>query len=859
VQPKGTQALAVLQAWNERLQGDWEHAPTRRDYHAVLAAYASEGAAAANNNSNNYNVGSKNDDNNPHDPTRTETPDTNLEGAHVAVETTQWLQQQYVLDMRPNAETYALGCLCIAQAIRKKKKWNNNDDDNNDTEICNTRRELKGQLQTCQQELLRSLQKEILLNGDITDHAKKDGSCRTQNRSRDQWTLRGLNVAVQECSSDQELSDWVQVWQSLIARIGIEKNGDNTDELQQLIYMTTTTLLKHCRAVTATPYSNEQNNNNETAPPELLLCQLIDTILFVGGGIEAKHFCLAIRARIQVLNSHHQGSSPIERTSEDRRVQQWFNQLQEMHRDYVETATHQGFSNDITRSYNYLLMAAFEMGRFDIVLACWDKMRIDPSVQPDVRSYSYVLRTLAEQATPESAQQAHDIWYQDLLQSGTNASTSNSVPTTTVRPTAEHYGLVMAAWSRIGHKQAYERCRQVMDQLYADSKVHSDLEPTAVHFTALIKSHRSSDARMDAENLMRSIDEMIESGVQRDHRVYTTSLACLARIGSEEGARRAQQLLDEMETEFRSGRDDLSPNRTCYASAMMGWSLSGAANAVRRCQSLLQRLEEAYINSGHNVLLRPDWGIYLSLIRAHTRSGDPAVALQIENVLNHMETAASQGMATLLDEKFYGQVMFIVGSSRMPDAPIVAESILNRMSRAHESGLISEAPDSRSWAGVVYAWAKSDRPDKAIRAKKLVEHMLTSYKNGNLNMKPEAPSYVAVLNACAHTESTDARLKAEVARIALATLKEMEEVCGSTAKNECVYRQVFKALGQNVSDRTMRNQIVQVIFDQCCHEGLVSSEILRLLRRYVPSIHKKLDRDIDRKLVIPAEWRHRLL
>jgi hypothetical protein len=128
VQPKGTQALAVLQAWNERLQGDWEHAPTRRDYHAVLAAYASEGAAAANNNSNNYNVGSKNDDNNPHDPTRTETPDTNLEGAHVAVETTQWLQQQYVLDMRPNAETYALGCLCIAQAIRKKKKWNNNDE-----------------------------------------------------------------------------------------------------------------------------------------------------------------------------------------------------------------------------------------------------------------------------------------------------------------------------------------------------------------------------------------------------------------------------------------------------------------------------------------------------------------------------------------------------------------------------------------------------------------------------------------------------------------------------------------------------------------------------------------------------------
>ena len=173
-----------------------------------------------------------------------------------------------------------------------------------------------------------------------------------------------------------------------------------------------------------------------------------------------------------------------------------------------------------------------------------------------------------------------------------------------------------------------------------------------------------------------------------------------------------------------------------------------------------------------------------------------------------------------------------------------------RMVEAYQNGNSLAKPDARSWNLLIQAYAKSTISDKATRTRTILEQVCHSYNQGDLEMKPEAALFLGVLNACAYTKTQSKDIKREVVRMALATLKEMDEYVGGP--DRFAYRQIFHVVGRHVDDSKERIQMTRIMFERCCQDGFVDGNVLRLLGRYAPSLFKKLP--VKSEAELPRSW-----
>ena len=617
IQPDGPQALSVLQDWDETLQGDLEQAPVRRDYHRLLRAYAATAGTAAT--ARKYDVLAQ-----------------SLEGADICLETVKRLQQEWHTTMRPNVQTWALATVCLGRALDQLAISKALSDDDN------AQRDSYAHYQKSFQDVQREFASEWTgimeqWGGLAVEDEEEDGTDTLSDTYKEiiYWSFEAQEEVWKHDVVPQSLPQRALVFRFLVQ---LAAQSENPALFHQVMNDAAAAMLKHCSELG--PMQLEDDIRTEA-------CELVDTAMeAIDERAISKHYFFAIKARNSLLG----------KDLTDERILYFMDRIQEAHN---RTMAHlQAFSaKERTRSCNDLMRAYFELEIKEKVVDCWDEMAQNPLIQPDVLSFSLVLKALTIEPTPGDAEKAHKIW--ELLVSEKFDA----------HPTEQHYGFVMTAFARSKHPHSIAICRKVMDRLREDQKKNPNLHPTAVHFSILISSYSKGG---DVDSLLKCVEELSQSKIEWNDVLYANAISSLSKTHTEKGARKAEELLDEMKG-----------NATAldYGAVMYGWSRSGSLRAAELCEAVYRRLVAAYEASNRqNPELQPNYSSCEKLL-IYARS----------------------------------QNLYAWARSDLPDKAMLAGKLLEQMCRAYEQGESSIQPGVGSYVTVLNACAFTKTRDQGAQ------------------------------------------------------------------------------------------------------------------------------------------------
>ncbi len=372
--------------------------------------------------------------------------------------------------------------------------------------------------------------------------------------------------------------------------------------------------------------------------------------------------------------------------------------------------------------------------------------------------------------------------------------------------------------------------------------------------------------------------------VRPDDVTFNTVMHAIANdIGNGDRAdapRRAMRLLERMEAMyesgsfFKGGKGGAKPDIISYNSVLNAFAKCGGPRSARRAEEMLDELEDSYDKSrdgmeggGRSSLssssmrnVCPDVYSYNIVISAWANCGqaDRAVAL-----LDRMAHRTKEGKARLIpDATTYNSVLHAWSQSSDRNAPVKALGLLEIMLRLHEAGggvgdddededddidphssaaaANNDIPDVTSFSTVINAFAKSRYPRKARQARDLLRRMNRLHEHGssggggrkkrkNEALRPSIYVYAAVLNACAYTSGTNEE-KDEALRIGIDTYEELQRSAVIVA-NHVAYGSFIRVCRKLMAeDDPRRDHFISRTFRQCCSDGQLGEYVVRQLR-----------------------------
>lgn len=505
-------------------------------------------------------------------------------------------------------------------------------------------------------------------------------------------------------------------------------------------------------------------------------------------------------------------------------------------------------STDVTESWNRLMMAHYEAGNSARVQEIWREMSSSPGVRRNNLSFSTILKALADVGNSPAATQAHGILKRMIAKPRCERF---------VQLDAQHFGSVMVAWSRSRHPKAGEFCQEVFDRMRQEAIEDASLAPSVVHYSALIASWGWHKDERSVKRVLSLFHEMKEAGIEPDLQSYVALLTSLSRAESLEGARYAQQVLDQLELQFAcSSASESFVQRQCYVSVMYAWANSSSPAAPEKCEGVLRQLESAFLAADRDPSLLPNSSAYRALIDAWMKNGPRQAGERANGILEQAQAAAKQGMAESPDNRLFTAVMAAHWKSGDRNAASKIEGTLKVMRDAYESGNMAAKPDAKALTILLHAYAISDMDDKAAVAWRQLQEMCDAYEQGDVDMRPTSHSFAAVLNACAFTRTDVSALREKAVQIALTVMNTLDEGTYDHP-NEFTYRNLFQVFGRQIDNMKERTRIAGIIFHRCCQEGHVNSWIIKEIRESVPELYAKLPFDAKKRPQLPAQWTRR--
>jgi len=241
------------------------------------------------------------------------------------------------------------------------------------------------------------------------------------------------------------------------------------------------------------------------------------------------------------------------------------------------------------------------------------------TVKPNVRTYSTVIDAYSRIAGVDSdAAEAAQSLLQHLssLYTSSSSSSSESARDEELKPNIISYNTVLNAWAKTGTVHGAMMATKLLEEMeentHSENRTdHSDMIGVdVISYNAVIHAWArcgSDDSGERAEKILRRM--------QRN-----------AREAQEEPRQR-----DECEddgaadvTIARNADGDASivhPNTRTYSSVIDAWSRSDHPNAARRAHQILNEMENQYAQTG-DINVRPNTVAYSTVINAHARSRD---------------------------------------------------------------------------------------------------------------------------------------------------------------------------------------------------------------------------------------------
>jgi pentatricopeptide repeat protein len=266
-----------------------------------------------------------------------------------------------------------------------------------------------------------------------------------------------------------------------------------------------------------------------------------------------------------------------------------------------------------------------------------------------------------------------------------------------------------------------------------------------------------------AEQLLVEMEQNPVALVRPNVLTYTSFICGLSRCKQNDMARKAEEVLERMK------RYGVQPDMVAYTAVINCWAKAVSRRergmAANRAISLLSEMEHLYI---HKKLYsaKPSMVTYTTAISAIGNCLDPMSPLLAEGIIQRMrkfhESAAIANLKPTT--AIYNAVIFALGNTPIPKRQRSAERaeiLLNEMMLRAEQGERDVQPDVRTWASVLRAWARSKQPDAAENAQRLLDQMEDRYENGLSSIRPNFVCYTTVMGAWGYSKSKNSLDKME--------------------------------------------------------------------------------------------------
>ena len=268
-----------------------------------------------------------------------------------------------------------------------------------------------------------------------------------------------------------------------------------------------------------------------------------------------------------------------------------------------------GYVAPTTACYNEMLYAYSKSktpSRAEEYLKLWLEDDADRRhVRPDVRSFNIVLHSLSIGQRPGSITRAERLF--DRMPS---------------RDSVSYTTLISSYCSRLSANIALQATEKAISRAWADRDVVLD----ASFISNVLYSLSAVEAKEMPQCAERLVKASTKQRIALDIGVYNALVYCWARSGGYDAARRARQILSEVEKHRK-----LKPNLKTYTNVLDCLAKSRALISLDSAKQIIQKMED----KGP----KPNVHSYTALIQNYARSRLPYKALEASKILQHMKSS----------------------------------------------------------------------------------------------------------------------------------------------------------------------------------------------------------------------------
>ena len=514
----------------------------------------------------------------------------------------------------------------------------------------------------------------------------------------------------------------------------------------------------------------------------------------------------------------------------------------------------------------------------------YNKDKMIPPFLPNRRSYNILLYAIANSNSVDAAEKAEEI----LRMMQKEYDEGNKY----VRPDINSYNQVIVCWSR-GRVQGYEeRMQSLFDELIALPE-ECNVQPTVDTFNHMLGGYLKSektDAFHRTQETLSIMDECYQKGndAAKPNRVtINTVLAAHARNGGNVNGSHdediltlterlekkynvepdatafnillsqkknssdfVENILENMETDFKSGKANRKPDVYTYSSAIDCFAKAGGEAAAIKGQEILARMRDLFENHGGDPA---NTHIYNALINAWASSGSKYAGSRAYDILQDMEKN-HENDPFVPPPNIISVNTVLKAFCGSPDGGIKAEALLIELEG--KGNFENLEPDAYSYCTAITATGRSNLKDKAEKAYNILERMIGAFQNGNARARPTIHAFNACLSACAFVNG-DSDRKLEAFSTAVKVIMLLNQYASS---NHVTYGLILRSASTLLPPGDLRReQLVESVFRKACNKGQVGQMVLKQMKFAASAelYQKLLGRNIDDRISLnelPSSW-----
>jgi len=452
-------------------------------------------------------------------------------------------------------------------------------------------------------------------------------------------------------------------------------------------------------------------------------------------------------------------------------------------------------------TWNALLKAYAAAGWTDKVGDVFRRLRNDGPA-PTIHSYNDVLNAYAK--NPALAAQAEHFldWWRLEVGSAMSNGSDDSTPSEMVKPQEEVV------------------------------RPNTNSYNIVLHALGQVATTQQSSSGDNLQNVVERSKDVFDSIPVKDVVSYTTMIATYCRLLSPPAALSAvDSLLKE------AWKDPIVQQNSAAFLSNVLYSIANIADDSKAMIRFAERIVQEAVGQGRTL----DVSVYNSLLhcwsKAATNQRD--AGSRVLSILSQLQ----DDPRCQPDASSYTNVLVALrGSGNSAENLATAEQILSHMERR------GPPPTVQTYTALMMNYARSKLPNKAAKAEAVLRRMQEN------NVRPNIISYNAVLNACEYTNPSSSNATEQALTVACLVFDQVRK--DPTVKpNHVTYGTFLAALGGLMPPAASRQEIVALVFQRCCVEGLVSGLVLRKLHSAVDS--ERLYRELlhgHNERQLPNEW-----